>query len=37
MLLTQTEKATLQKLKQNMIIGDPYVVKKKLNELQVSI
>ena len=34
-VLTQTEKTTLHKLKQNMIIGDPYVVKQKLNELQV--
>ena len=34
-VLNQTEKTTLHKMKQNMIIGDPHVVKQKLNELQV--
>ncbi|MBZ5748911.1 LLM class flavin-dependent oxidoreductase [Metabacillus rhizolycopersici] len=33
-VLNQTEKNTLSKAKQNMIIGNPHVVKQKLNELQ---
>lgn len=33
-VLNQTEKATLQKMKQNMIIGNPHAVKQKLKELQ---
>jgi len=33
-VLNETEKTTLQKMKQNMIIGDPFAVKKKLTELQ---
>lgn len=33
-VLNQTEKTTLDKMKQNMIIGNPHVVKQKLNELQ---
>lgn len=32
--LNETEKNTLQKMKQNMIIGNPHVVKQRLNELQ---
>ncbi|WP_338452902.1 LLM class flavin-dependent oxidoreductase [Niallia oryzisoli] len=35
-VLNETEKNTLQKMKQNMIIGDPHIVKKKLNELQAT-
>ena len=33
-VLDQTDKTTLDKMKQNMIIGNPHVVKQKLNELQ---
>ena len=33
--LNQIEKVALHKMKQNMIIGNPHVVKQKLNELQV--
>ena len=33
-VLDQTDKKTLDKIKQNMIIGNPHVVKQKLNELQ---
>jgi luciferase family oxidoreductase group 1 len=33
-VLSETEKTTLHKMKQNMIIGNPQVVKQKLNELQ---
>ncbi|KAA9023942.1 LLM class flavin-dependent oxidoreductase [Niallia endozanthoxylica] len=34
-VLNETEKNTLQKMKQNMIIGNPHVVKERLNELQI--
>lgn len=33
-MLNQTEKTTINKMKKNMIIGNPHVVKQKLNELQ---
>jgi luciferase family oxidoreductase group 1 len=33
-VLNETEKTTLEKIKQNMIIGNPHSVKQKLNELK---
>ena len=33
-MLDQTDKTTLDKMKQNMIIGNPCEVKQKLNDLQ---